>query len=90
MCFSKKDILLAVRAPVGEINIADQTYGIGRGLCAVRAKKNLLKYLYYIFSISKEELNKVSTGTTFVAITIPNLSNVIILNVDTTEQQSMC
>ena len=86
---SKNDILLSVRAPVGEINIADQTYGIGRGLCAVRAKKNLLKYLYYIFSISKEELNKVSTGTTFVAITIPNLSNVIIPKVDTTEQQSI-
>lgn len=86
---NKNDILLSVRAPVGEINIADQTYGIGRGLCAIRPKKNLLKYLYYILSISKEELNKVSTGTTFVAITIPNLSNVIIPKVGIIEQQSI-
>src|SRR5262245_41097859 len=30
------DILISVRAPVGALNIADQPYGIGRGLCAVR------------------------------------------------------
>ena len=34
----KDDILLSVRAPVGAVNIADQTYGIGRGLCAIRPK----------------------------------------------------
>src|SRR5687768_8359986 len=32
----KGDILISVRAPVGEINIADQEYCIGRGLAAIR------------------------------------------------------
>ncbi|OIO72903.1 MAG: hypothetical protein AUJ85_09055 [Elusimicrobia bacterium CG1_02_37_114] len=32
------DILLSVREPVGAVNIAEQTYGIGRGLCAIRPK----------------------------------------------------
>src|SRR4051812_6897336 len=32
------DILFSVRAPVGAINIADQPVGIGRGLCAIRAR----------------------------------------------------
>jgi len=85
----KDDLLLSVRAPVGALNVSDQTYGIGRGLCAIRAKKNNLRFLYYILSVSKEELNKVSTGTTFVAITIPNLSNVIIPQVNLLEQLSI-
>ena len=34
------NILLSVRAPVGAINIADQEYGIGRGLCAIRPRTN--------------------------------------------------
>ena len=85
----KNDLLLSVRAPVGALNISDQTYGIGRGLCAIRANKNNLRFLYYLLSISKEELNKVSTGTTFVAITIPNLSNLIIPKVLLPEQNSI-
>ena len=85
----KNDLLLSVRAPVGALNISDQTYGIGRGLCAIRARKNNLKFLYYLLSISKEELNKVSTGTTFVAITIPNLSNVVIPKVTLPEQHAI-
>ena len=28
-------VLMSVRAPVGRLNVADQRYGIGRGLCAV-------------------------------------------------------
>jgi len=85
----KDDLLLSVRAPVGALNVSNQTYGIGRGLCAIRAKRNKLRFLYYLLSISKEELNKVSTGTTFVAITIPNLSNVVIPKVSFPEQNSI-
>ncbi len=85
----KDDLLLSVRAPVGALNVSDQTYGIGRGLCAIRAKRNDLRFLYYLLSISKEELNKVSTGTTFVAITIPNLSNVVIPKVNLPEQYAI-
>jgi type I restriction enzyme S subunit len=32
------DILLSVRAPVGAVNTADQSYAIGRGLCAIRPR----------------------------------------------------
>ncbi len=83
------DLLLSVRAPVGALNLSDQIYGIGRGICAIRAHKNNVRFLYYLLSISKEELNKVSTGTTFVAITIPNLSNIKIPKVSLPEQQSI-
>ena len=35
---SPDDILVSVRAPVGAINVADQEYGIGRGLCAIHPR----------------------------------------------------
>ncbi|HKK81956.1 MAG TPA: restriction endonuclease subunit S, partial [Prolixibacteraceae bacterium] len=44
------DILMSVRAPVGPVNFATQHICIGRGLAAIRAKKNIDKdYLFYFF-----------------------------------------
>lgn len=80
------DLLLSVRAPVGEINISNQTYGIGRGLCAIRPKKNLGRFLYYVLLVSKEELNKYASGSTFTAITMQNLNNIFIPKVSKDEQ----
>jgi type I restriction enzyme S subunit len=71
---SKGDILISVRAPVGEINIADQTYGIGRGLCALKGIKVKQRFLYYFMKYSNEILNVLSTGTTFKAISTDTLS----------------
>lgn len=72
----KNDFLISVRAPVGELNTADQEYGIGRGLCAITAKKHLKNYLLYLLLSCKDELINNSTGTTFLAITVSNFSNI--------------
>jgi type I restriction enzyme S subunit len=85
----KDDLLLSVRAPVGALNIADQNYGIGRGLCAIRAKANLRDFLFYFFSISKEELNRKATGSTFTAITVNTLANVLVSQAPLSEQQQI-
>lgn len=71
---SNGDILISVRAPVGEINIADQIYGIGRGLCALKGIKVNQRFLYYFMKYSNEILNVLSTGTTFKAISTDTLS----------------
>ena len=42
------DILLSVRAPVGDMNIADTECAIGRGLCALKADKLNPKYDYFL------------------------------------------
>ena len=41
------DVLLSVRAPVGDINIASHDCCIGRGLASLRNKENCQSYLYY-------------------------------------------
>ena len=71
------DILLSVRAPVGAINIADQSYGIGRGLCAIRAKPGIYqKFLYQSLTTTKETLNRASTGSTYDAVSIGDVGNI--------------
>ena len=65
------DILLSVRAPVGALNVADRACGIGRGLCAVRPRSGLDGlFTYYALGIANQELLRLSTGSTYDAVTI--------------------
>lgn len=75
----KDDILLSVRAPIGAINIANETCCIGRGLAALSSKKNVsdTKYIYHILRSKNEELNSKGTGSTFKAINKQSLRNTL-------------
>jgi type I restriction enzyme S subunit len=68
-----KDILLTVRAPIGELNIADTDYIIGRGLASLRSE-NWVSIYFYLLS-NKELLKASERGTTFDAITKPELES---------------
>jgi type I restriction enzyme S subunit len=63
------DILLSVRAPVGALNIADQEYGIGRGLCAIRPVAIQQRFLWWALHASRAALAAASVGSTFDAVT---------------------
>jgi type I restriction enzyme S subunit len=63
----KFDILVSVRAPVGDINVASEKCCIGRGLCAVRS--NLKSYsLYKIKTLQGIFNNFEAEGTVFGSI----------------------
>jgi type I restriction enzyme S subunit len=64
------DILLSVRAPIGAVNLSDQIYGIGRGLCAIRSLNSNYKFLFYTFLTANDELNSIGTGSTYTAISV--------------------
>jgi type I restriction enzyme S subunit len=67
---SKGDILMSVRAPVGDTNIANTDCCIGRGLAALNSKINSITYLYFILGYLKSKFDVLnSIGTTFGAIT---------------------
>ncbi len=62
-------ILISVRAPVGDLNISDKEYCIGRGLAAIVVQENNLReYLYEFLYYSRYELEKKSSGSTFKSI----------------------
>ncbi|MBI5729227.1 MAG: restriction endonuclease subunit S [Candidatus Magasanikbacteria bacterium] len=71
------DVLMSVRAPVGNINIAKEKSCVGRGLGALRAKKNILNQMFLFYFMKKNENNwsRLSTGSTFSAIKGSSLKN---------------
>jgi type I restriction enzyme S subunit len=85
----ENDVLLSVRAPIGAVNIADQRYGIGRGLCAIRGLNAYFKFLYYHFKARINELNSIGTGSTYTAITADEVNNLLISYPPIAEQTSI-
>ncbi len=72
------DILLSVRAPVGQINIAEQKYGIGRGICAIAPRSSMdRRYLWFLLQIIREELTSVSAESTYDAVTVDDVKGMI-------------
>lgn len=63
----KFDVLVSVRAPVGDINVASEKCCIGRGLCAVRS--NFKSYSLYKIKTLQDIFNNFETeGTIFGSI----------------------
>ena len=69
------EILMSVRAPVGDLNFSNQDICIGRGLCSISAKNGRNKYLYYVLLNNMEKINQNSTGTIFSSINKNDLEN---------------
>lgn len=64
----KGDILISVRAPVGDMNIADKEYCIGRGLSALTINKINQKFGFYALFQERVQLDRLAQGSTFLAI----------------------
>lgn len=82
------DFLLSVRAPVGAINVADQTYGIGRGLCSIRPDQRVLSnYLYFQLLVIRHQLDAVATGSTYDAVSGSDVGNLFVALPPRVEQE---
>ena len=80
---SKGDILMSVRAPVGDTNIANADCCIGRGLAAINSKIGSISHLYCIIKDLKAKFDIINAiGTTFGAITKDELFNLSIVKPD--------
>jgi len=71
----KDDVLMSVRAPVGDLNIADRKCIIGRGLCAIRTKLNSGRFLYYLLKGNIMEIISLGTGSVYDAINKSAIEN---------------
>ncbi|WP_254276867.1 restriction endonuclease subunit S [Halomonas sp. 3H] len=77
--------LISVRAPVGETNIADQLYCIGRGLAAVKFHHYGESLGRELLSFNAKKLDKVSQGTTFAAIGGADLRTLLVADIPNQE-----
>ena len=64
----KNDILISIRAPVGDVNISDKQYAIGRGLAIVRIINNTINYSLLFYFLDCMKRNWKTTGSFFQAI----------------------
>ena len=85
----KGEILFSVRAPVGDINIANQDICIGRGLAALKAKNDNNIFLFYLLNYFKEEILNSEAGTVFGSINKNDLKNLEILLPPLEEQKAI-
>ena len=78
----EKSILMSVRAPVGDLNIANQEICIGRGLCSIEMNNGNNEYLFYLLKYSIDEIKRKSSGTVFDSINRTELENIDIIDFD--------
>ena len=72
----KHDTLMSVRAPVGDLNIANEDCCIGRGLAAIHSKDNHQSFVHYTIGALKPKLDMYNgEGTVFGCINRDALSN---------------
>lgn len=72
------DILFAVRAPIGEVNIAERPCIIGRGIAAIRGKQSHLGLFYLLKGHPELWETYQSSGTVFAGINKSDLHNAVI------------
>ncbi len=75
---SKGDILISVRAPVGDLNIAHIECAIGRGLAVIDPINIDRDYLFYYFKLYKDQWQRIQQGSTFSAINKNDLESVLV------------
>ena len=79
---NSNDILMSVRAPVGDVNITLEKCCIGRGLASIRAKNISTEYLFFALSLLKDEIESKGVGSTFKAINKDIIESIQIPSVD--------
>ena len=76
----KGDILISVRAPVGDLNMANETCCIGRGVASIRSNISKDSFLYYAMLSAQTQFDVFNTeGTVFGSINRKDLSSFSIL-----------
>jgi type I restriction enzyme S subunit len=85
------DILISVRAPVGDANVAPYKLCIGRGLAAIRFNLNRANHWFYFYYFQKIKnfLENLGKGSTFKAITKEDLENLKVPYPSFFEQQKI-
>lgn len=74
------DVLMSVRAPVGDLNVAHTDCCIGRGLAAIHSKIGQQSFVLYTMFALKDQLNVFNgEGTVFGSINRNSLNNMPIV-----------
>ena len=82
---SAGDVIMSVRAPVGDINITPVDICLGRGVCSLRMKNGNQEFLYYLMKYYMPQLINKESGTVFGSV---NRNDIRGLEIDIPESAS--
>ena len=85
----KNDVLMSVRAPVGDVNIAKIDLCIGRGLASLRMKNKNNEFLYYLLKNHANIIVSRQTGTVFGSINKVGIESIKLPFPNDTEQKAI-
>lgn len=80
------DVIMSVRAPVGDLNITPKDICIGRGVCSLRMKNGNQEFLYYMMKYYVNHLLKRESGTVFGSV---NRHDIETLEIDIPEDENV-
>jgi len=83
------DILLCVRATIGDLNWSDKEYCLGRGVAGLRPKNGDLdrNYLWRWLSFARPELEKRGRGSTFKQVSRKDIADLEIVLPESAKEQ---
>lgn len=76
------DVIMSVRAPVGDLNITPVKMCLGRGVCSIRANNGNQDFIFYLMKHSMGQLLSKESGTVFGSV---NRTDINGLDVDIPE-----
>lgn len=75
----KGDIILSIRASIGDLNWSDRDYYLGRGVAAIRPLDKLDRgYCWWVLHHTKSKLESCATGSTFKQVKTDDVRNLVI------------
>ncbi len=80
------DVLMTVRAPVGEVAKATFDCCLGRGVCSIQYPN---EYLYYFLQSLEDKLARFAAGSTFDSINAEQVNKILIALPDESEQKAI-
>ncbi|MEC5345335.1 restriction endonuclease subunit S, partial [Brenneria populi] len=77
---AKGDVLMSVRAPVGDLNVAFESCCLGRGLAGIQSNNGCQSFIFYTMFALKQQLDMFnSEGTVFGSINKNDMANLRVL-----------
>lgn len=84
----KGDIIIGIRASLGDVNYSDSEYCLGRGVAALRPTKKINEdFLYYLAFTLNDKFKKFLAGSTIKGITKSDLESILVSFPNQLEEQ---
>ncbi len=81
------DIIMSVRAPVGDLNITPVDMCLGRGVCALRMKNGNQSFLFYLMKYYVPHLLQKESGTVFGSVNKRDITELEVDIIEDVEKQ---